>query len=106
MKHVPALLLYCRPIIISILLYLMATRDNTSTLVLSLITIALLADIFDGIIARRLNISTTKFRVLDTVFDLFFYATVLLYVYQVNPRSLKANSALLGALVALEQALR
>jgi CDP-diacylglycerol---glycerol-3-phosphate 3-phosphatidyltransferase len=85
MRHIPAILLYSRPLAIGWLIYLAVNNQVNNPLVIGIILITLLADIFDGILARKFNVSTTTFRVLDTVFDLCFYSAVLFYIYRTNP---------------------
>ena len=102
MKKIPALLLYSRPMAIGCLLYLTALETQPIYWMITIISFTLLADIFDGIIARKLNVSTTQLRVLDTIFDLAFYIAVLYCVYRVNATSVIQNRYLLAAILALE----
>lgn len=68
----------------------------------SIIIVTLLCDVFDGILARRFNVSTTQLRVLDTIFDLSFYLSVLFCVYRVNPIRVEQNLFLLAIILGLE----
>jgi CDP-diacylglycerol--glycerol-3-phosphate 3-phosphatidyltransferase len=102
-KLIPNILLFSRPIFIGAIVFLAVTRPpHANLIVLSLITVCLVTDILDGIIARRLNISTTQFRVLDTIFDLAFYLCTLGYVFSINPVVLETNARLILSILTLE----
>jgi len=62
----------------------------------------IISDLFDGIIARKLNVSTENFRVLDTVFDLLFYFSILLYILKINEKVLSENVKLISIIIILE----
>jgi CDP-diacylglycerol--glycerol-3-phosphate 3-phosphatidyltransferase len=64
--------------------------------------IGILTDVFDGIIARKLHISTDDFRVLDTVFDLLFYLSILLFSISINHTAFSDNKILILAILSLE----
>jgi len=50
-----------------------------------LLTLGLLTDIFDGIIARRLNVSTEKHRRLDSAVDQAFWIMVIIGAFILSP---------------------
>jgi CDP-diacylglycerol--glycerol-3-phosphate 3-phosphatidyltransferase len=62
----------------------------------------IITDIFDGIIARKLNVSTEKFRLLDTIFDLIFYFSILFFISKINPFALSKNLLLIVIILILE----
>lgn len=66
------------------------------------IVTALLSDIFDGIIARRMGIATPALRRLDSVADTVFCASAVAAIWLVHPGTIRSHIALLLALVALE----
>ena len=102
-KQIPQLLLFCRPIFIGVIAFMaMAKPPLANAIVLGSIGVCLLADILDGIVARNLNVSTTQLRVLDTVFDLSFYLSVLGYIYSVNPGVIQHHEGLLVCILLLE----
>ena len=78
MKHLPLALIYSR-LVIGLLLVLLAWAGapHFAALAVGLITLGLLTDIFDGIIARQLNISTEKLRRLDSTVDQLFWLLVV-----------------------------
>ena len=66
------------------------------------ILIALVLDIFDGILARRWNVATALLRRCDTLADTVFYASVLVVVALRYPATLHRVWPLLVVLVVLE----
>ncbi len=75
---------------------------NSKWVVLVLLYAGVLADVFDGIIARRLNISTENFRLLDTLFDLLFYLAVFLFIFSTNSQEIERNVSLILGVLSLE----
>ena len=66
------------------------------------ILLATLSDIFDGIIARRLGVSTTALRKADSTVDLFFWLTSMLALYFLRPDAVAANFIIIFYAVAAE----
>jgi phosphatidylglycerophosphate synthase len=104
LKHaLPKILLYSRLCLaFAICLIALFYKDKSNLIVITLLYVGILTDVFDGIIARRLNISTDNFRLLDTVFDLMFYLSVLFYICIVNPTPLSENIVLISSIFILE----
>jgi len=100
---IPALLLYTRlffALFILLLLFIDLPAENY--VVLGLLYIGILSDLLDGIIARRLNISTDRLRVQDTFVDLLFYLAVLAYVFQARPGDFTGNLVLIIVILSQE----
>lgn len=68
----------------------------------TLLIIGLLTDVFDGIIARRLQISTEKMRRWDSTVDQLFFTAVIFASYIKHPDFYQLHSTQIGILVALE----
>lgn len=66
------------------------------------LTLAFLSDIFDGVIARRLNVVTPGLRRLDSVVDTVFYACVALAGWRLHPAAIEAHATSIVVLIALE----
>lgn len=65
MKKIPLILMYSRLIFGFVMLFLAWLKpDLFKSLITALIVFGLLTDIFDGIIARKLNISTQKLEIM------------------------------------------
>ena len=103
MKHLPVALIYSRVVIGVVLVgFAYLGVAHFATLAVVLITIGLLTDIFDGIIARQLGVSTEKLRRLDSTIDQFFWAMVVLATYLECPAFFARNAPQLLTLLGLE----
>lgn len=63
---------------------------------------AFVSDIFDGIIARRLNVATATIRRLDSAADTVFYAACVFAAWRLYPSALTQRLLPLIVLIALE----
>jgi CDP-diacylglycerol--glycerol-3-phosphate 3-phosphatidyltransferase len=100
---IPSLLIYSRLCIgFLILLLCIFPVSHYSAIAVTLLVIGLLTDIFDGIIARKLNVSTEKLRRLDSTVDQVFFVTVTISTWLQCPGFFKENMAWLIILVATE----
>ena len=103
MKHIPALLIFSRLAIGVLIIVLSVLQINHyNAIAISLLTIGLLTDIVDGIIARRLNISTQKLRRLDSSVDQVFFICVAIATYIQCPVFFKENALRLILLFSFE----
>ena len=66
------------------------------------IAVALLSDVYDGIIARKLGIETAALRRYDSVADTIFYLAVFFAIWILFPALIAANALLLALLFFLE----
>lgn len=69
---------------------------------ITFLVIGLLSDIFDGIIARKLNISTPSLRRWDSSVDLIFFSCITLGTYLSCPLFFRNNATLIFVLLGLE----
>jgi phosphatidylglycerophosphate synthase len=102
-QQIPKILLYSRLIfflLISVLTLLHPA--NSKGIVLILMYTGIVSDIFDGIIARKLNIATESFRLLDTIFDLLFYLSILFFIFSVSRQAIAHNLGLILFILTLE----
>jgi phosphatidylglycerophosphate synthase len=101
--NIPRILLYSRLLFaIIIVCVTFFPCSSPKIIVLFLMYFGILTDIFDGLIARRLNVSTENLRLLDTVFDLLFYVSILFFIVSINPRELSENLLLISIIIILE----
>jgi CDP-diacylglycerol--glycerol-3-phosphate 3-phosphatidyltransferase len=70
----------------------------------TLVTLAFLSDIFDGVVARRVGVATDSLRFADSVVDLAFYAGATVAVFIRAPATLVELRWPLAAVGALELA--
>jgi phosphatidylglycerophosphate synthase len=104
MKHqIPKALIISRLIIGLVIIILSAFHiGHYKTIAITLLTIGLLTDIFDGIIARRLNISSQQLRRLDSTVDQIFFISVGIATYIQCPDFFADNSLKLAVLIGIE----
>lgn len=105
MKKIPFLLIYSR-ILLGILIGLLAffRKSHYAEWIVAFMVIGLLTDVFDGIIARKLGISSEKLRIWDSGVDQFFWLIILASIFYLNFAFVKTNLlwiVLLGSLEAL-----
>lgn len=103
MKKIPLVLIWSR-LVIGIFLILFSLSDSPlfSSVAIVLITLGLLSDVFDGIIARRLNVSTTGLRRLDSIIDQIFWISIAVACYIRYPEFFSTNKVKIIILVATE----
>ncbi len=83
--YLPGILISVRFVIATLLLWDALDHQTGLTFVIGYV-IAVLSDIFDGIIARRLGISTPKLRQADSWADLYLYICVAISTWLVFPQ--------------------
>jgi phosphatidylglycerophosphate synthase len=105
LKNIPIALIYSRIFIgAAIVLLAFYKPGHYVSAIISLIFIGLLTDIFDGIIARQLKISTTKMRRLDSNIDMVFWLCVIWASYILSPAFYHTNFIALAILIGTELA--
>lgn len=68
------------------------------------LAMAFLSDVFDGIIARRLNVATPFLRRLDSIADSIFYIAAFFAAWHLHPSAIQDHLEALLVLVGLEVA--
>ncbi len=68
----------------------------------AIVLVALVSDIYDGVIARRLHCDTASLRVADSLVDTAFYLGVLCALWMRKPDVVRLEWPLLAALLTLE----
>ena len=66
--------------------------------------VAFLSDIFDGILARRMNVATPNLRRLDSITDTIFYLCTAFAVWYLYPSVISQHTMALVTLIGLEVA--
>lgn len=92
-KRIPVILILFRlclaPFIVLITYYF---EHSAKPVILICIYLGLFSDIFDGIIARRHNVSTTALRRFDSQTDMIFWVSVGISTWMLYPGLIKNNS--------------
>ncbi len=101
LHKIPEALLYSR-LLVSVLIIILSFSKVPSYIIVALSIYAIVSDVLDGIIARKLNISTEEMRRLDTKIDTVFWFSCLFYVCINRPLFLKTHLLQLFILVFSE----
>ncbi|MFT3846224.1 MAG: CDP-alcohol phosphatidyltransferase family protein [Lacibacter sp.] len=102
-SRIPEALIYSR-LFIGLLMIVLSSMHipNYPVIAIILLTIGLLTDIFDGIVARQLNISTQKLRRLDSGIDQVFFTSVAVATFIHCPSFFTSNAPQLIILLCVE----
>ena len=87
---IPHMLLYSR-LVVAVLIVVLSITKVSPIFIVALSIYAVLSDVFDGIIARHLNISTIEMRQLDTKIDTVFWFSCLFYICITQSQFLKTH---------------
>jgi phosphatidylglycerophosphate synthase len=92
MNKIPLLLIYLRLVFAPAVIILAVTEPPAYRVyIITMMVVGLIADIFDGIIARRLNISTPRLRRLDSGVDQVFWVAIVTASYIIHPQFYHRN---------------
>lgn len=103
MKHLPISLIYLRLVIGFILIALSVTSPEAyRQFAILLVFVGLVSDILDGIVARRLNISSEKLRRMDSIIDQIFWCLVIISIFIRSSTFFHTHLLQIGLLLAAE----
>lgn len=98
---IPLLLTASRALLAPVVVLLALYDPSRAAFGICLI-VAFLSDVFDGILARRLNVATPLLRRLDSIADSLFYVAALFAAWRLYPDEIRRHGPALAVLVALE----
>ncbi len=103
MKNIPFVLIYSR-IVLAVLIGALALLEieHKEISIVVLVIIGFLTDVFDGIVARKLKVSSEKLRVWDSNVDQFFWIITILSIFYLNFPFVKSNYLWVVFVVFLE----
>ncbi|MEO9483793.1 MAG: CDP-alcohol phosphatidyltransferase family protein [Ekhidna sp.] len=103
MQKIPFALIYSR-ILIGLVIGILAIYqpEGHAIWIVGLMVFGLLTDVFDGIIARKLNVSTEKLRIWDSNADQFFWLLTISSIFYLNFTFVKENITWIALVVSLE----
>lgn len=103
MNKLPFLLVYSR-ILFGVLIGFIAVYkiDHYSVWIVVLMSLGLITDVFDGIVARKLQVSTEKLRIWDSNVDQFFWLITIGSIFYLNFDFVKKNIFWIGSVLLLE----
>lgn len=103
LKNIPTGLIYLRLLLGFVLIGLTLIHVKAySTIAIYIICLGLLSDIFDGIIARYLNVSSEKLRRMDSTVDMVFWLFVTVSAFVKYPGFVHENFLQIGIVIVLE----
>ncbi|MFN8335688.1 MAG: CDP-alcohol phosphatidyltransferase family protein [Cyclobacteriaceae bacterium] len=102
-RHIPMVLILLRLAFgVLILIFAFFPFPDSPYWIVGLLTIGLITDIFDGVIARKLNVATTSLRRWDSGVDQFFFLAAGAAAYMLCPLFFKKHATLLILLLSAE----
>jgi phosphatidylglycerophosphate synthase len=102
-NQIPIGLIYSRLILAFVIIFLSIVQlDYFKPIIVSIMIWAIVSDIFDGIIARKLNISTPRLRRLDSSVDQIFWICTLVGITIICPNFFIDNYIKIVIILALE----
>jgi phosphatidylglycerophosphate synthase len=102
-SRIPLLLTALRAVLAPVMLVLAWFYPRPLAFAACLV-LAFLSDVFDGILARRLNVATPGLRRLDSIADSVFYVAALLAAWHLHSTELREYLPALVVLAAIEMA--
>jgi phosphatidylglycerophosphate synthase len=103
LNRLPLALIYSR-LLIGLLLVVLSYyhAPHYGAVAVVLLLTGVLTDVFDGIVARQLGVSTQMLRRLDSIIDQIFWLLVVLATYVACPVFFSEHGGQLGLLLGLE----
>ncbi len=77
-------------------------KDASRPFLLVLMYLGLISDILDGIIARKINVSTEKLRRFDSQTDMIFWVSIGICIWLLNPDLISRNKGSISIIFVLE----
>lgn len=103
MKKIPYLLILLRFLAAIAILFLgFFVGNQARMLIVILMYFGLLTDIFDGIIARKVGVSSEKLRRLDSQTDLIFWLSIGFSTYFLNPEIIQEHWKSISIIFGME----
>lgn len=102
-NKVPLMLIVFRLLLAPIIYFLAYYCDDEARMpILILMYLGFISDIFDGIVARNLNVSSAKLRRMDSQVDMIFWVSIGFATWHLFPDLIAANSTSILAILAME----
>ncbi len=103
MNRIPIILIYSRLLLGFVIIGLsLLNLEHYTIIAVTILSLGLLTDVFDGIVARKLNISSQKLRRLDSTVDQIFFVSVAFATYIQCPEFFSTNATKLIILFGFE----
>lgn len=103
MRHIPFALILFRLFVSPVMVWIAYNHSVVAGPVLAVLLVAgILSDVFDGIIARRLNISTDGLRKWDSNVDVVFLVCSIIAAWLYQPEVVADKAAYIWSIVGFE----
>lgn len=101
--NIPLLLIFFRLLLApTVILLAYILGENAKVSIVILMYLGLFSDIFDGIIARKQNISSEKLRRLDSQVDVVFWLAICVSTWILYPQLVATNAFWILCIIAME----
>lgn len=101
--RIPIALILFRLILAPVILFIAWKYKHAgSTCILILMYLGLLSDIFDGIIARNLQVSSASLRRMDSQTDMIFWLSIGISTWMLYPQLIKDNAVPITIIFVME----
>ena len=101
-KKIPLLLIIFRVLLAPVVCFVAYVYPEHKYWIVILCYLAIISDIFDGIIARKLGVATSKIRIYDCWADFVFWLSAIWCVWVCFPDLVRANAFLVMFLFIFE----
>ena len=104
MNFPQALILFrflCAPVILGAAYFV---GEEAKPLILVLMYLGLLSDILDGIVARKMNVSSAALRRMDSQTDMIFWLSIGFATWMLYPQLIRDNALAIYTILAMEAA--
>ena len=102
-SRIPLGLIYSRLVLGFVIIFFSYSQPSAFRLIIVLLIVAgILTDIFDGLIARKLNVSSQKLRRMDSSVDQIFWICTIIGAYLICSDFFNANYFKIMILLAIE----
>jgi CDP-diacylglycerol--glycerol-3-phosphate 3-phosphatidyltransferase len=91
----------CAPFILSAAYFV---GEEAKPLILVLMYLGLLSDILDGIVARKMNVSSAALRRMDSQTDMIFWLSIGFATWMLYPQLIRDNALAIYTILAMEAA--
>lgn len=102
MKQLPFLLIYFRLLLAPVILWMAYAGNEYNIWIVVACYLAIISDVFDGIIARHYKVSSAKLRLWDSNVDLIFWLSACWCIWVCFPQEVTNRWAIILPLLIIE----
>lgn len=102
MKQLPFLLIYFRLLLAPVIIWMAYAGNDFNVWIVVACYLAIISDVFDGIIARHYKVSSAKLRLWDSNVDLIFWLSACWCIWVCFPQEVMIRWAIILPLLIIE----